>query len=468
MPENKKQPLAARMRPESISEIIGQEHLLSPDAMLYKMIKGDSLRSIILYGPPGTGKTTIASVIAKETNLDFFAVNAVAAGKKDLEKICLEAEKNNARYVLFIDELHRFNKTQQDYLLPFVERGDVILIGATTENPYFEVNPALVSRSTIFKLNPINANDISNLILRALSDTDRGLGDKGLAIDRQALDLLSEQANGDVRFALSTIEIAAVCVGSDKTITAEIVKNIIQKPHLAYDKDGDMHYDTISAFIKSMRGSDPDACLYWLARMIETGEDPKFIARRIMICASEDVGNADPMALVIATSASLAAERVGFPEAAIILSQAVLYIANAPKSNSACAGIAAAQEYIKIHPANDVPNHLRDAHYKSAAKLGHGVNYIYPHDWPEHYAPQKYLPDGVPEGIFYKNSGVGYEASQAKYRRAVRRNCERMLDARAKACECKCGHDNNMAPARQEFDNNADNNNERSESKNGD
>ena len=454
----KQEPLAARMRPEKIEDIVGQEHLLAPDAMLYKMIKADKLRSVILYGPPGTGKTTIAHIIANETSANFETVNAVAAGKKDLEKVCEAAAKSDEKTVLFIDEIHRFNKTQQDYLLPYVERGDVILIGATTENPYFEVNQALVSRSTIFMLKPVSASDIEGLILRALNDPVKGLGNDGISIDKEALELLAEQANGDVRFALSNIEIAAVCVDpGERTITPKIIKDIIQKPHLAYDKDGDMHYDTISAFIKSMRGSDPDACLYWLARMIETGEDPKFIARRMMICASEDVGNADPMALVVTTSAALAAERVGFPEAAIILAQAVIYIANAPKSNSACVGISRAMEYIKRHPDNDVPNHLRDAHYKSAAKLGHGVDYIYPHDFPEHFMFQQYLPSGMPSGLFYQNSGVGYEAAQKRYRDAVARNLRKRIDAYNKSQECCGPHDNSTKPAREAFDKAAEN-----------
>ena len=434
------EPLASRMRPQKLDDIIGQDELLDPNGILYKMIKADKLSSIILYGPPGTGKTSIANVIANETSGKFERVNAVAAGKKDLETICMTARKehttNSSNYkktVLFIDEIHRFNKTQQDYLLPFVECGDVTLIGATTENPYFEVNPALVSRSTIFILKPINAAGICKLIIRAMNDKTNGLGDEDWQIEPEAMTLLAEQSNGDVRFALSTLELAAVCAELDDknrpVITAKTISEIIQKPHLQYDKDGDKHYDTISAFIKSMRGSDPNACLYWLARMIESGEDPKFIARRIMICASEDVGNADPMALVIATSASLAAERVGFPEAEIILSQAVLYIAMAPKSNSAYTGIQAAREYLKKHPDNSIPNHLCDCHYKSAAKLGHGIDYLYPHDYPEHFVPQDYLPNTVAKDIetapFYINSDVGYEASQKKYRDAVAKSAKK-------------------------------------------
>lgn len=410
-PDNK--PLAAYLRPQKLEDIVGQEDLLAPNKILYKMIKADKLRSIILYGPPGTGKTTIAYVISKETNADYLMINAVTAGKKELQEICEAASKSSKKTVVFIDEIHRFNKIQQDYLLPFVENGVITLIGATTENPYFEVNPALVSRSQIFVLKPLENHHIREIILR-------GLKILNCEMDNDAIDLLAEQSNGDARFALSNLEIAAI-TADDNKITNENIKSVIQKPHLQYDKDGDKHYDTISAFIKSMRGSDPDACLYWLARLIESGEDPKFISRRIMICASEDIGNADPMALVIATNAALAAERVGFPEAEIILSQAVLYIAMAPKSNSAYVGISKAREYLRQHPNSDIPPHLRDCHYKSAAKLGHGVNYLYPHDYPDHYIPQQYLPDDI-EHDFYKNSGIGYEASQKKYHDAVKLN----------------------------------------------
>lgn len=420
------EPLAKRMRPQILEDIRGQTKILEPNALLYKMIKADKISSIILYGPPGTGKTTIANVIANETSAKFVKINAVSAGKKDLEKICETAVKDrendqNSKTIVFIDEIHRFNKIQQDYLLPFVEDGIITLIGATTENPYFEVNPALVSRSKIFRLEPLSIGAIQQIILNAMRHPN-GLNIPNLKIDEHALTLLSEQANGDARFALSILELASLQISDNKIITSDIIKEIIQKPHLQYDKDGDKHYDTISAFIKSMRGSDPDACLYWLARLIESGEDPKFIARRIMIHASEDVGNADPMALVIATSAALAAERVGFPEAAIILSQAVLYIAMAPKSNTSCAGIGAAMEYLKQHPSSDIPLHLRDTHYKSAAKLGHGIDYKYPHDYPDHYTIQNYLPDGIPTGLFYKNSGVGYEKSQNNYHEARKKH----------------------------------------------
>jgi putative ATPase len=417
------QPLAVRMRPETIDEIVGQSHILNQDSLLTKMIKNDQLSSIILYGPPGTGKTTIAHVIANTTHAVFEQLNAVAAGKKDIEVVCKAAQKllsdEGKRTILFIDEIHRFNKAQQDYLLPFVENGIIILIGATTENPFFEVNPALVSRSILFELKPISTGDIQRLITRAISDKEKGLGEKNLKIEVEALTLLSEQSNGDVRHALSLLELAALSVDdADKTITADCVKALIQKPHLKYDKDGDMHYDTISAFIKSMRGSDPDATLYYLARMIEAGEDPKFIARRIMVAASEDVGNADPMALVVATNASLAVERIGMPEGRIILSQAALYIAMAPKSNSAYMGIDNALAYIKDHPSNEVPPHLADCHYKSAVKLGHGVGYAYPHDFANHWVSQKYLPDSVDQ-YFYQNSHIGYEQVQADYQNGI-------------------------------------------------
>ena len=353
---------------------------------------------------------------------NFQQLNAVAAGKKDIENVCVHArrelEDKNVRTILFIDEIHRFNKAQQDYLLPFVENGTVILIGATTENPYFEVNAALVSRSVIFELKPIEVDSIKGLIKKALNDKERGLGERNQMINPDALQLLSEQANGDIRHALSLLELASLNAMDtnvpSRNITTDDVKAVIQKPHIHYDKDGDKHYDTISAFIKSMRGSDPDAVLYYLAKMIESGEDVKFIARRIMICASEDVGNADPMALVIATSAAQAVERLGMPEGRIVLSQAALYIALAPKSNSAYKGIDSALEYIRNHPTNDIPDYLKDAHYKSAAKLGHGIGYMYPHDYPNHFVLQRYLPASV-QAPFYQNSGIGYERQQWDY-----------------------------------------------------
>ena len=415
-----------RMRPETVDDIVGQEHILNKNSLLYKMIANDTMYSILLYGPPGTGKTTIANVIAKTTKANFEQLNAVAAGKKDIENVCIHArrelEDKGIRTILFIDEIHRFNKAQPDYLLPFVENGTVILIGATTENPYFEVNSALVSRSVIFELKPIEPNSIKVLVERALNDKDRGLGERNQMINPDALQLLAEQANGDIRHALSLLELASLNAMDTNipcaNITEDDVKAVIQKPHIHYDKDGDKHYDTISAFIKSMRGSDPDAVLYYLARMIESGEDVKFIARRIMICASEDVGNADPMALILATSAAQAVERLGMPEGRIVLSQAALYVAMAPKSNSAYIGIDNALDYIKNHPTNDIPDYLKDAHYKSAAKLGHGVGYMYPHDYPNHFVLQRYLPVSV-QSPFYQNSGIGYERQQWDYYGAI-------------------------------------------------
>ena len=404
----KTEPLAKRMRPQSIEEIVGQSHILTPDSLLFRMIKNDKLSSIILYGPPGTGKTTIASVIANTTHADFQQVNAVSGGKKDLETICKKAKetlsKNGTRTVLFIDEIHRFNKAQQDYLLPFVEDGTVILIGATTENPFFEVNPALMSRSMLFELKNIEEHDIKKCLERALFDKERGLGDLNIDADDEALKLIANIANGDIRHALSLLELASININNDEnnTITTRNIKSLIQKPHLRYDKDGDMHYDTISAFIKSMRGSDPDAVLYYLARLLESGEDIKFIARRIMIHAAEDVGLADPMALVVATSASLAVERIGMPEGRIILAEAALYIARAPKSNSSCASIDNALKLVSFAGDLPIPDHLKDAHYKSAAKLGHGVDYLYPHDYPNGYVEQQYLPDKIKDVNIYK------------------------------------------------------------------
>ena len=416
------QPLAVRMRPKTLDDIVGQEHLTYKNSLLQKMVRNEVLSSILLYGPPGTGKTSIANVIANCTNADFQKINAVAGGKKDIENVIKIAQKNlenNKRTILFIDEIHRFNKAQQDYLLPFVEEGTVILIGATTENPYFEVNPALVSRSALFTLNPISVESIRTVIDKALEQDDI-MKNSGKTVPNEIRNLIAEQANGDVRNAMTLLEISVLTEENDE-VSEDTVKAIIQKPHLQYDKDGDMHYDTISAFIKSMRGSDPDAVLYYLARMIESGEDPKFIARRIMICASEDIGNADPMAIVVATSASLAAERIGWPESQIILSQAALYIAMAPKSNTACVGIEKALDYVKRHPTNDIPDHLRDSHYKSAAKLGHGVDYKYPHDYKDHWTPQQYLPDSV-KTYFYENSHIGYEQKQADYMNSVIQN----------------------------------------------
>lgn len=427
-----KEPLATRMRPRTLDEIFGQKEILGKNTLLYSMIKNDKLRSIILYGPPGTGKTSIANVIANMTKSDFHIVNAVSGSKKDIESVVKTAQKNqenNVSTILFIDEIHRFNKAQQDYLLPFVEQGLIILIGATTENPFFEVNPALMSRSVLFELKPLSEQDIKDAVIQALYDKERGLGLTNLKITPQALDMIAEQSNGDVRYALQTLEIASLQAPLDPTntdtdgqtyITQTCIESVIQKPHLNYDKNGDKHYDTISAFIKSMRGSDPDATLYYLARMLEAGEDPKFIARRLMVHAAEDVGIADPNAICVATNAALAVERVGLPEGRIILAEAALYIALAPKSDSCIKGIDTALDYIRQHPSDDIPNHLKDAHYKSASKLGHGVTYNYPHDYPNHWVPQQYLPDAVTGQRFYYSDNMGYQQNLDRYHAEIR------------------------------------------------
>lgn len=409
------QPLALRMRPETMDEIAGQEHITKPGSLLRRMAEEGVLSSVILYGPPGTGKTTIASVIAAHTHADFQTINAVSAGKKDIEAVVKKAQKNKDEHdkdtILFIDEIHRFNKAQQDFLLPYVENGTVTLIGATTENPYFEINPAIVSRSIIFELKAIEPEDVKKILQRAMT-SEKGLKNTGKTIKDTTLALIADASGGDIRHALQILETACLTESANE-IQESTILEIISRPHTKYDKNGDSHYNTISAFIKSMRGSDPDATLYWLAKMILSGEDPKFIARRIMIAASEDVGNADPMALVLATNASLAVERIGMPEGQIILSQAALYIAMAPKSNTAYAGIDEAMSWLKKHPSDDIPQHLKDAHYKSAKKLRNGVGYVYPHDYPGHWYPQQYLPDSIKDMRFYHNSHMGYEQEQA-------------------------------------------------------
>ncbi len=409
-------PLASRLRPRTLDEIVGQKHILGKDKLLYRAIRADKLSSLIFYGPPGTGKTTIARVIANTTKADFTQLNATVAGKKDMEAVVNRAKDNLGMYgrktILFVDEIHRFNKGQQDYLLPFVEDGTVILIGATTENPYFEVNGALLSRSVIFELKALEKSDILELIHRALTDKERGMGAYQAEITDEAADFLADIAGGDARSALNAIELGVLTTepsGDGRIhLTLEVMSECIQKRTVRYDKTGDNHYDTISAFIKSMRGSDPDAAVYYLAKMIYAGEDERFIARRIMICASEDVGNADPMALTVAVSAAQAVERIGFPEAQIILAQAASYVACAPKSNSAVNAIFAAMESVKTKRTS-VPPHLQDAHYPGAGKLGHGTGYKYAHDYPNHYVEQQYLPDEVLEEKFYELSDNGYE-----------------------------------------------------------
>ena len=382
----KESPLASRLRPRTLDEVVGQQHIIGKDKLLYRAIKADKLGSVIFYGPPGTGKTTLAKVIANTTQADFKQINATVAGKKDMEEVVTEAKNNMGMYgrrtILFVDEIHRFNKGQQDYLLPFVEDGTLTLIGATTENPYFEVNGALLSRSRIFELKPLEKDDIKQLIYRAVTDSERGMGTYRVKIEEDAADFLADTANGDARAALNAVELGVLTTerSEDGLIHIDLAaaQECIQKRAVRYDKDGDNHYDTISAFIKSMRGSDPDAAVYYLARMLYAGEDIKFIARRIMICASEDVGNADPQALNVAVSAALAAERIGLPEAQIILSQAASYVACAPKSNAAYVAIQNAMENVKTTRTMPVPVHLQDRHYKGAAKLGHGEGYKLP------------------------------------------------------------------------------------------
>lgn len=412
----KESPLASRLRPTSLEEVVGQQHIIGKDKLLYRAIKADKLSSIIFYGPPGTGKTTLAKVIANTTSADFQQINATIAGKKDMEQIVQQAKDNRGMYgkktILFVDEIHRFNKGQQDYLLPFVEDGTLILIGATTENPYFEVNGALISRSSVFELHPLSVEDVKTLLKRAVYDVQKGMGSYHAEIDDDALEFLADIAGGDARNALNAIELGILTTQRSDDgrihITLDVAQECIQKRVVRYDKTGDNHYDTISAFIKSLRGSDPDAAVYYLAKMLYAGEDIKFIARRMMISASEDVGNADPNALTVAVSAAQAVERIGMPEAQIILAQAATYIASAPKSNASYLSIAAAMENVK-NVKTTVPSHLQDAHYKGSANLGHGIGYKYAHDYPEHYVKQQYLPDEIKDARFYEPTDIGYE-----------------------------------------------------------
>ena len=414
--KEKESPLASRLRPTTLDEVVGQQHIIGKDKLLYRAIKADKLSSVIFYGPPGTGKTTLAKVIANTTSAEFTQINATVAGKKDMEEVVNKAKELKGMYqkrtILFIDEIHRFNKGQQDYLLPFVEDGTIILIGATTENPYFEVNGALLSRSSVFELCPLSQEEVETLILRAVQDEKKGMGSYHAVIEEDARHFLADLAGGDARSALNAVELGILTTPRSEDgmihITLDVASECIQKRVVRYDKTGDNHYDTISAFIKSMRGSDPDAAVYYLAKMLYAGEDIKFIARRIMICASEDVGNADPMALNVAVSAAQAVERIGMPEAQIILSQAVLYVATAPKSNSACNAVFAAMDNVKKYKTT-VPVHLQDAHYKGSAKLGHGIGYKYAHDYPNHYVKQQYLPDEIKDAVFYEASDNGYE-----------------------------------------------------------
>ena len=425
-------PLAARLRPTTLDEVVGQEHIVGKGTLLYRAIKADKLSSIIFYGPPGTGKTTLAKVIANTTSAEFKQLNATVSGKKDMEEVVNDAKNALSMYgkrtILFIDEIHRFNKGQQDYLLPFVEDGTVILIGATTENPYFEVNGALISRSIIFELKPLTKENVKEILKRAVFDKEKGMGAYDAAIDEDALEFLSDLSNGDARTALNAIELAILTTERSDDgkihITIDVASECIQKRRTYYDKNGDNHYDTVSAFIKSMRGSDPDAAVFYLAKMLYAGESVTFIARRMMICASEDVGNADPQALQVAVAASLAVERVGMPEAQIILSQAAAYIATAPKSNASCVAIEEAMRAVNDTENVTIPIHLKDAHYKGAAKLGHGVDYKYAHDYKNHYVKQQYLPYELEGEEFYHISDMGYEAKIKEHMKRIKKEAD--------------------------------------------
>jgi len=428
----KESPLAARLRPRTLDEVVGQQHIIGEDKLLYRAIKADKLSSIIFYGPPGTGKTTIAKVIANTTSAEFTQINATVAGKKDMEEVVATAKNTMGMFgkktILFIDEIHRFNKGQQDYLLPFVEDGTLILIGATTENPYFEVNGALISRSIVFELKPLEKEDVKSLILRAIKDTERGLGAYDAEIDDASLEFLAELSGGDARHALNAIELGVMTTPRSEDgkihITLDVAQECIQRRVMRYDKNGDNHYDNISAFIKSMRGSDPDAAVYYLAKMLYAGESITFIARRIMICAAEDVGMADPNALNVAVSASLAVERIGMPEAQLILAEAAVYVACAPKSNASYLAVAEAARVVEETGNLPIPTHLQDAHYKGAKKLGHGIGYKYAHDYPNHYVKQQYLPYELKGTEFYKPTGNGYELKVKEHMKRIKKEAE--------------------------------------------
>lgn len=423
----KESPLASRLRPMTLDEVVGQEHIIGKDKLLYRAIKADKLGSVIFYGPPGTGKTTLARVIANTTSAEFTQLNATVAGKKDMEGVVEKAKQLRGMYgkktILFVDEIHRFNKGQQDYLLPFVEDGTIILIGATTENPYFEVNSALISRSIIFELKPLSVDNIKILIKKAVYDKEKGMGIYNATIDDNAVDFLADISNGDARKALNAVELGILTTdkGEDGLIriTLSVAEQCIQKRAIGYDKQSDNHYDTISAFIKSMRGSDPDATVYYLARMLYAGESVTFIARRIMICAAEDVGMADPYALTVAVSAANAVHQLGMPEARIVLAQAAIYVATAPKSNSAICAIDAAMSAVRENIIMPVPVHLQDSHYKGADKLGHGTGYKYAHNYKNHYVKQQYLPDGMENVKFYNPDTIGYEEQIIKHMKHI-------------------------------------------------
>ncbi|WP_073025962.1 replication-associated recombination protein A [Lutispora thermophila] len=413
----KEGPLAVRMRPRSLEEFVGQEDIISPGKLLYRAIKADKLTSVILWGPTGCGKTTLAKIISNTTKAYFQQINAVSSGVQDIKKAVEEAKSrrgfNGQKTIIFIDEIHRFNKSQQDALLPYVEDGTIILIGATTENPFYEVNNALISRSTVFKLKELEESDIKKIILRCLQDKEKGLGAYNVTITDEALKLLAFLSGGDARKALNALELAVLSTDKDSNgkiiITEDIVSESIQRKSVYYDKSGENHYDTISAFIKSMRGSDPDAVVHYLARMIKAGEDPMFIARRIIICAAEDVGNADPMALCVAVNAAEAVKMIGMPEGRIILAQAAIYVACAPKSNASYIAIDKALEDLETKEIGIIPYHLRNATFKNAENYGYGVGYKYPHDHNNNYVEQQYMPDVLSGTTYYNPTGNGYE-----------------------------------------------------------
>ena len=424
-------PLAARMRPKTLDEVVGQEHIIGKDKLLYRAIKADKLSSVIFYGPPGVGKTTLAKVIVNTTEADFKQINATTSGKKDMEEVVKSAKNTlmcGQKTILFIDEIHRFNKAQQDFLLPYVEDGTVILIGATTENPYFEVNGALLSRSIIFELKPLSKENILTLIYRTFSSDD-GVKPFNATITKEAAEALAELADGDARGALNAIELAVLTTKPNKNgvieVDVNVVEDCIQKKVIRYDKDGDKHYDMIGAFIKSICGSDPDAALYYLARMIIAGEDPKYIARRMMVAASEEVGNADPMGICVATNAALAIERVGMPEGRIILAQAATYLASAPKTNSSYLGIEKALKVVEQTGNIAIPVPMQDCSYKGALKLGRGVGYKYAHQYPNHWVDQQYLPDAIKDEKFYEPNDIGYEKKIKEYFRAIGKGRDR-------------------------------------------
>ena len=405
---NENEPLAFRMRPKTLEEYVGQEHVIGPGKLLYRTIKADRLSSIILFGPPGCGKTSLAKVISETTKYKFYKINAVTAGVADIKRVVEETRNYmmnpSGKSILFIDEIHRFNKLQQDALLPYVENGTIILIGATTENPYFEVNKALISRSMVIKLNPLTEENIYKILKNALERKD-GLGEYSIKIEDSTLRKIADISNGDVRTALNGLEIAVLTTSMSSDgyihITDEVIKNSIQNRKAIFDKNGDTHYDNISAFIKSMRGSDPDATLLYLARALNGGEDPVFLARRIVICASEDVGLADPQALVIATSAMQAVNMIGMPEARIILAEAAVYVANCKKSNATYLGINKALEDVANSDTGEIPMHIRNAPIEKMRELGYNEGYLYPHDYPGHWVEQQYLPDKMVGTKYY-------------------------------------------------------------------